>query len=121
MKTVTVKMSDAQAARIESIAKMLKIEAGDLMTAMTFGELNGWKDEPQNFIYCLEPVVERYIENREAGGDEVEQFLRAGLKKMSLKKLTQLCIDASNETSAAEQASMKIGALRTAGTLLAVA
>ncbi len=100
---------------------MLAIDASDLMTGLTFSELDGWEGDPASFICCMGPGFTSYVKNRETGGEEIAQFLRSGLKKMSLKKLTQLCIDAGNESYVDEPNSHKVHALMEEGVKIAVA
>ncbi len=43
MKSITVKMTNAQAARIEKAADALRMEPGDLVKIFSLAELDGWQ------------------------------------------------------------------------------
>ena len=105
MKNVTVKMSDAQAARIESIAGKLEMSAGDLLVCTTFGELgNSGFGDARLVVYFVEINRERYIEKREAPGEHIEKFLQAGLVKMPMRKFRALIDRACNGDNKASKA-----------------
>lgn len=85
-----VRVTPAQASRIENIAGMLKIEPGELMTCCTFSGLYGWRDQPSAVVEFIDGDYRDFVKNGQAGGEEVEGFIRAGLAMMSLTKLKNL-------------------------------
>ena len=92
MKTFTVELSDRQAARIETIAALVNMTPGQLLTCLSFEEFAGWEgsQSPESWIYGVRESFAAYVKQGEATGADVEALLRGGLAQMSLSKLIKL-------------------------------
>ena len=105
MKKVTVRLSNAQAARIDSIAKMMKMPPGDLLASITFGELgNSGFGDARTVVYFIGVNRDLYIKRRKVSGENIEIFLRAGLAKTPLRKFLKLIDQACNDDKKAGDA-----------------
>ncbi len=64
-KSITVHLTEAQAARIERLASVLNIAPGDLMRTLALGDLDGWG--------CAEDFISNFGDNRKEFETEASQ------------------------------------------------
>jgi hypothetical protein len=97
MKTVTVELSDEQAARIETIAALVNMTPGQLLTCLSFAEFAGWEGSPQEWIYGVNEDFKNYVQHSKVTGEDIEALLRGGLAQMSFSKLIKLTAELVDE------------------------